>query len=507
MDEIIPVVNMVVYLATSTLQGNGKKVKNSAFLGGHGYTYDTTQEGKKKLVKDTPTSTGYYTGNPNRPNTVIVVKDIVQLTAEAQGSELEAMFNSVKTVLEKFVEINSEYRNLFIVTAHKELEYLLQPGSSPLDGEGCLKLGKTTLSVAESQLARTVYELVQEVTRLATPGLVFVDLNASAEGGMGARETHKQLELAEVMTTWGTSAEVNLTVTARKEYENPESDFVKIVSATKWYADTHNKQDFYEKNGEYRVYDFGKVEPKKGYFGKITPDVTYSRLYSLQPVETLDKLFEYMSKRIANPEGYLAAGDIRTITSKDVVRLIDSTPGVPDKRALVSPITRGNDRPVLMELIVPIQMTYRIRDSLKLLDIVLHAFLNKGETNQSGYLRFKDITDLVFVKEVNGKGVTKLKLHPEFTQAKLVFNVEVDHPKAIKPVKLMLSIGFDLPERNAFNSVTDPDAEVWVVTDVRNDAGLRYLTVVKTAEYIYVHTSAEANLHVLTLGELGKKRT
>jgi hypothetical protein len=259
-------------------------------------------------------------------------------------------------------------------------------------------------------------------------------------------------------------------------------------------------------NGDYRVYDFGKVEPKKGYFGKITPDVTYSRLYILKPIEVLDKLFEFMAKRIANPEGYLAAGDLRTIVSKDVARMIDGTPGIPDKRTLVSPITRGNDRPVLMELIIPIQMTYRIRENLAMLDIVLASFLKKDEDNKFGYLRFYNITDLIYVKEVNGKGVTKLKLHPEFTQTKAVFDVMVEHPKSIKPVKLMLSVGFDLPERNSFNSVEDPDVEVWVVTDVRNEAGLRYLTIVKTKDYIYVHTSAAANLRVLTLAELGKKR-
>jgi hypothetical protein len=157
-----------------------------------------------------------------------------------------------------------------------------------------------------------------------------------------------------------------------------------------------------------------------------------------------------------------------------------------------------------MELISPVLMSYRVKDYLGALNIIFEAFMKKDAEGKSGYSTFYNITDLIYVKEVNGKGVTKLKLNPNFTQGSATFVVKVHHPSSKKPVPITLSIGYDLPDRNSFNSVEDPDVEVWCVTDTRNDKGLRYATVVKTGEFIYVHTSAVANLRVLTLNELGK---
>jgi hypothetical protein len=290
----------------------------------------------------------------------------------------------------------------------------------------------------------------------------------------------------------------------RKEYENPESDFNKIVSATRWYFQTGNAVDFYKLLNGFRVYGFGKVEPDKNYYGKITPDVTYSKLYTLKPIQLLDKLFEFTSKKIANPDGYLSAGTLNNLTGKDVARMIDTIPAVPQNTDLVSPVTKGNGKPVLIELIKPVMMSYRVREFLDVMDFQLESFLKKDENNQFGHTKFYNITDQVYVKEENGKGVVKLKLHPEFTQLKTSFKVLVDHPKAVKPVPIMLSVGYDIPERNAFNSVEDPDVEVWVAVDTRNATGLRYNTLVKTNEFIYIHTSAAANLRVLNKAELGQ---
>lgn len=499
MEEIIPTTNLVVYLVVGT-HAQGKK--HPHFLGGHGYTYDITEEGKKKLQKDVPTSSGYFAGNVQKANTVVVVKDIVSLTISSRTSRLEALLAGYLSILNYFAE-HAEMKNLCVITACKELEALSRLKLEAIIKAEDVKLGSYVLDPLERVLLEDV--LRRLVWMGETDRRVIFDLTGSAEGGAGNREAMKQLDLAEVITQWSFKKEEDLTVTPRKEYENPEVQFNKLVTGTRWYFQTNNPDAFFEEQHGYRVYSFGKVEPDKSYYGKLTPDVTYSKLYTKKPLELLDKLFNFTVTKIDNPDGYLSAGDLNNIVTKDVARLVDQVPAVPMKNQLVSPFTKQNGKPVLIELIKPVMMSYRIRDFLVGMDVIFEAFMNKNADNVFGYSKFYDITDLIYVKEVNGKGVEKLKLNPDFTQLSTKFTIKVDHPNSKKPVPINLSIGFDLPDRNSFNTVEDPNVKVWCVTDTRNKQGLRYATLVVTDEFVYVQTSAVANLRVLTLSELGRE--
>lgn len=503
MEEITPKVNIVVYLIANALEVATGKRKNLHYLGGHGYTYDLTEEGKKKLAKDVATSNGYYTGNKQKPNTVVVVKDIVSLIVPNAASHLEAVLRGFLEILKPFVVHGSEYKNLCVITPHREMDAItrLKPGQLDKDG---FKFGTHIPSTSELKLLRECVDSLETMGRLDKK--VIIDLAGSAEGGMGNREANKQLELAEVDSVWSDDKETHVSYIPRKEYENPESDFNKIVSASRWYFLSNNPEAFFREHHGYRVYGFGKVDPDKSYYGKLTPDVTYSKLYTKKPIQLLDKLFAFTAQKIDNPDGYLSAGDLNNLVSKDVARLLDTIPAIPRNTDLISPVTKANGKPVLIELIKPVLMSYRIRDFLESMDVMFNAFMEKDEHNKFGYMTFYDITDQVYLKEVNGKGVTKLKLQPDFTQLKSTFKVKVEHPKAVRPVEIMLSVGLDIPERNAFNSVEDPNVRVWAMADTRNNMGVRYGTVVETDEFIYILTSAAANLKVLSLADQGRSK-
>lgn len=501
MEEIIPTINMVVYLMT----GMSTHVKHHPhFLGGHAYTYDINEEGKKKLVKDVPTSSGYYTNNRQKANTVVVVKDIGSLTVANRDTQVEALLKGFLLVLERF-DLDQTLKNLCVITDRKELNLVTKFKLDALQKAEEVKFGN---SYVLNPIERVLLEdIVRRMTWMGESGRkVIFDLTTLAEGGLGVKEAQKSLDLAEVITQWSFTKEDSIDFQTRKEYENPEVQFNKLVCATRWYFDSNNPEGYYELLEGYRVYSFGKVEPDKSYYGKITPDVTYSKLYTKQPLELLDKLFEFTRSKIDNPDGYLSAGDLNNVVSKDVARLIDTVPAVPaPKSKLVSPFTKQNGKPVLIELINPVMMSYRIRDHLVTLDVILKAFLEKDADNKFGHSTFYDITDMIYVKEVNGKGVEKLKLNPAFTQTLETFSISVDHPNSKKKVPIKLSIGFDMPDRNSFNAVEDPKVKVWCVTDTRNQQGVRYSTLVETEDFIYVHTAAASNLRVLTLAELGRK--
>lgn len=496
MDDKIPAINMVVYLIASVTKVGKQK---AFFLGGHGFTYNCETPGKKKLAKDVPTSTGYYTGNPQKPNTVVVVDEIMTTTVPNGSSVIDVLLKGLREVLELVVANN--YKNLLIITPHKELEALVKAKATALGPE--FKIGGEPLLVKETKELESILELVASITADKDRKILF-DFAGSAEGGLGNRDAQKQLDLAQVISQWGFDKDPVTIIQTRKEYENPEVPFNKMVSATRWYFQTHDPEKFRELYEGYRVYSFGKVEPDKNYYGKLTPDVTYSKLYTKKPLDLLDKLFDYTVKRIENKDGYLAAGDLNQLVSKDVARLLDTVPALPAKNQLVSPYVKQNGRAVLIELIKPVMMSYRVREYLIAMDIIFESFLKKDANNVFNYATFYNITDLIYTKEVNGKGVTKLKIHPDFNQLRTTIKIDVTHPESVKPVPIMMSVGYDIPERNAFNSVEDPNVEVWVMTDTRNKQGLRYHTLVVTDEFIYVHTSAIANLRVLTVSELGR---
>lgn len=498
MEETLPTINLVIYLLTGGTKGKA----HHFYAGGHGYTYDINDEGKKKLVKDVPTSVGYFAGNPQKSSTVVQVKDIVTLTVADKHSATEAILEAFFLLLEMF-NLRGDLKNICVITPHKELASTLTMQVKDIRHNDKFKFaGEHPSDKVKELLVDIIYKLEWFTT---TDRKVVFDFAASAEGGLGIKEAQKQLDLAEVDTImdFGKLSEVN--TIPRKDYENPVIDFNKLVDASRWYFDTENAEEYYRTVDGYRVYGFGKVEPDKGYYGKNTPDVTYSQLYTKKPLELLDKLFEFTKARIENKDGYLSAGDLNNIVSKDMGRLIDRVPGVPTKKKfLLSPFTKQKSKPLLIELISPVLMSYKIREQLKMFDVILEAFLGKDENNVKGYSTFYDITDMIYVKEVNGKGVTKLKLNPAFTQVLPKFQLKVNHHKAKRPVTINLSIGYDLPDRNSFNSVEDPNVKVWCVTDTRNDMGLRYCTIVETEEFVYIHSSAVANLRVLSVGELGR---
>lgn len=500
MEELEATTNLVVYLSLGSLKKGNKVIH---YMGGHGYTYDIANEGKKKLKKDVATTTGYYTGNNQRANTVVVVDDLLSLTVPNKTTKFEALLEGFDKILGLFTAVNSKFKNLCVITQYTELTniYKLRPEQLKED----MKIGRYELSkedfIALTKLVKTIDEFKTKEDKK-----IIFDHTQSAEGGAGNKGAFKCMELAEVITIYGSDKETALGLTSRKEYENPETDFNKMVTGSRWFYENANPEDYYELIHGYRKYCFGKVEPDKNYYGKLTPDVTYSALYTKEPIVILDKLFEFSCKKLANPNGYLLAGDLQHVKSKEVARLIDTYPAIKQGNNLVSPVTKQDGRPVLIELITPVLMSYKVRDDLFNLDVVLETFMKKGEDNKFKHSTFYDITDQIYLKEENKKGDIKVKLHPDFTTIKSTFLFKVQHPKAVKDVALLLSVGYDLPGRTAFNSVEDPDVKVWLVTDTRNDVGVRYCTLVWTNDFIYVHTSAAANLKVLSLAEQGRKK-
>lgn len=489
--------NLVLYLDSGKMPINRKKV--GFFAAGHGYTYEIGVEGRRSLRKDTPTSNGYYTGNNQKANTVVNIKDIITVTAPRTQSTLHGLLLVYKNILELLLTKDANYKNLCVITKEAILGKIVKLTNNDLKKEK-LVIDRRPIEPFEKEVIKDILKLNEQLDK--NGHLVVLDFTQSVEGGMGNKECSKVLDIAMAETLYTKNTKLILDVTPRKEHEEPLTDLNRIITASRWYFTTTNKERHYETIDGYRAYSFGKVETDKKYHGKITPDVTYSKIFTKTPITLLDKLFEYSATHIKNEDGLLLAGSLDYINSKETRRLIDRLPGYSDGKMIISPNKRHDANMVLVELIDPVLLSYRVREHIDALDIIYNSFQKRGEDNKHGNLKFYEITDEIYDKTPNAKGVVKLKLVKDFNQAKVNIVTKVEHPNAKKPVRIMLGVGYDLPSRNALNSVTDNDVKVWVGVDTTNKIGLRYVSLVETEEFIYIHTSAAANLRILALSEI-----
>lgn len=491
-DSASNLINVIIYLASGTAKLNNKETVG--FVGGYGYTYDHTIPGRKKLAKDVTTTVGYYTGDQNRSDTVVNDVDIITSIVPNVKTELESIFITLKHTLSYFD--NDTHNNVAIILKNKYVPLLLS------DKDNCKVLEKLNVDDNTITLIKDVKEIISRY--LIKNKIVWFDLDGSVTGGMGNKRAQDQCDLAEIFSTWDTSTDIIFTVTDTKTYNNPVNDFNKIVSAGRWYFNTGSEHKFYEDHNGYRRYDFGKIDPLKKYYGKATPNATYGSLFTKSPITLLDKLYEYAKVKLKNPNELMLAGKLQYVKSKDISRLIDVCPGVKKGKDLVVPYRVGSDddEPTLVELIDPPGLSYRIVVGLDELGIFYNSFISRDENNTHGNQTFINITDSIYAKEVNGKGIVKLKLAESFKMNTQVIVVGGFHPKVSSRVPLMLAVGYDLPDRNNFGSVTDTNVEVWCGLEFSNDKCIIYRTVTKTDGWIYVHSSSCANVRVLNKNEL-----
>lgn len=494
--------NIVLYLLVDELLINRKP----RYIGGlHGYTYLLDEEGKKRLQKGVPTTTGYFVGNARHSGSVVNISDYLLGTVSNASSHVEPCLSLLK---EMFTEISKpenidEYKNICIISKYPLLEKLLKMDLKKLE-ENNWTIGKIELTPDNAQDLKDLQQLYQKWTGLDRK--VIFDVNGAVEGGPGNKLASKQSGLGKIETTPNGKKRVFFEFMTKKEYEDPQTDFNKIVCAGRWYFNTGEGSEFYDDFHGYRAYNFGQVEPDKKYYGKLTSDVTFATLYCKEPIQLLDKLFDYARKLIPNPNEYLSAGILNNVMSKDVARIIDTFPGIKAGKDLNIPFeSAGKEEPTLIELIDPPVMSYQIRSNIEKVHHLFDLFMTRDEKNHSGYTRFMDITDRFYEEETNKKGVVKRKLHSGFTQKVSTFQVAVEHPNAVIPVPLNLSVGYDLPDRNSLNSCVNENVKVWLGYDVQNPHGIRYFCVVESEQWVYIQMSSVANLRILNIKELGKQ--
>lgn len=472
--------NIVYYIVSSFL-----KDKNVGLSGGHGYSYDPANESKRKLMKDTPSVYGYFV-NGNYQSIAVDQVDIYNGRVLNQANETEAFLLHLEMIINEWLSNKKDGEKLLVITNCVKGHKMLSTGRSP--------------ESINAELFGRIHALY-----LSCSSDLILDIEYYAKGGEGPKVAHKQLELATALCELPESQIAVLDKLDLKSYKDPEIDFNKLVTATRWYFNTGDTSDFYDTDEDgYRKYTFGRVDPDKNYFGKATPDVYYSTLYTKEPIRVLDKLFAFCQQNKPNPYNIMSAGNLNFIKSKEIARIIDTIPGTFGKKELIAPMTVGNtEEAVLVEYIDPPGLSYRIRDFHHKLNQIYKFFRQRDANGVYQKHKFVDITDAFFVKDPKGKW----KIHPDFTNNTLKIPVPIEAPGCVKPVTINLAIKYDTPERNALNSLVTSkveDIKVYLALDFNDEAGVSYCTIVSTPDFDYIHSNSIANLRVYSLKELGK---
>lgn len=472
--------NIVYYIVSSFL-----KDKNVGISGGHGYSYNPANESKRKVQKDVPTGYGYFVGG-NYQNIAVDQIDIYNGRILHQPNETEAFLLHLELIIKEWLASKEEGNKLLVITncvkGHKMLMANRHPES------------------LNAELFKRVYTLYAEHKKD-----VIIDVEYYAKGGEGPKVAHKQVELAQALCDLPAADIIVLDKLDLKSYKDPEIDFNKLVTATRWYFNTGDKSEFEDIDElGYRHYTFGRVDPDKQYYGKATPDVYYSTLFTKTPIKVLDKLYKFCQKNKPNPYNIMSAGNLNHIKSKEIARVIDTLPGTFNKKELVAPMTLGStENAALVEFIDPPGLSYRIRDFHQRLGLIYKFFRKRDESGVYQKHKFVDITKMFFITDDKGK----VKMNPDFTNNTLKIPVSVDAPGCVKPVTINLSVKYDTPERNSLNSLLVNKVEnikVYLALDFNDDAGVSYCTIVNTPDFDYIHSNSIANLRVYNLKELGK---
>lgn len=469
--------NRVYYIVGKALD----KLK-SGLTGGHGYCYDINNPGKKRVQKDVATTYGYFVNADHQTDSVIVDH---YLSGRTIAGEIGTAFlKHLELILRQHIDENGS--KLLIVTSMPKLTKSFIAGNAFKDSdEGYFK---------------EVYKLYED-----NKSNIIFDLTLYPKGGLGPKYAHNQLRIAEMLMEMKPKGEAVLNKLTEKEFSNPDVELNPLVTASRWFFNTGDASKFYDTSVEgYRHYCFGRVEPDKNYYGKATPDVYYSILYTKEPLGLLDRLYDFCKDSINNDLNRLFAGNLNNIKSKDVSRTISDIPGEFKGNELISPMKIGsNDSPCLVEYLNPPGLAYRVTNFIEYLGDLFKAFKKRDIDPERKKVQFKDITDYFF--DFSDK---KPKLKNEFSNTTIKIPIPVECPGCVMPVKINLSVSYDCPNRNSLASLLKnkvEDIKIYLALDFNDPAGVSYCTIVSTPDFEYIHSNSISNLRVYSLKELGRQ--
>ena len=231
--------NIIAYIDIKEVLYN----KHPRYCGGiHAYTYLLSKEGKKQLTKGTPTTNGYYVGNNKKVNTVVAIFNYITLMVTNSVNKPDVLLTLLKEFLTHTNQFE-KYKNICFILKEAWIQKLLNTDVDKIR-ENDMSLGKLVLDENDLGNIVIIQNLIKD--RESKGNKVLFDFDSAVEGGEGNKLSSKVSGLGLIETRPGKDKRHLLNVYTKKEYEEPESDFNKIVTAGRWYFNTGDGSDFYD---------------------------------------------------------------------------------------------------------------------------------------------------------------------------------------------------------------------------------------------------------------------
>ena len=236
--------------------------------------------------------------------------------------------------------------------------------------------------------------------------------------------------------------------------------------------------------GEYYLGDHGKDD---SLMGKRDADTSYGYVVLKEPEEMLEYARNYVVD-VAPTDDCLVNVSVSTIYSQAFGKEVE----VHDRFAMARQGHRFNTftarkEPVISELYPP-KIAFRAIDAVN----ELKGIMLDWKTNASTRLSATDITSRLFTTDAKGVMTLTKEFVPGFTTIKVSASYE-QHGEGKGLTDVELTLGVDLPERNALKRIEELKPKVTLVT-WRDVSAIRYATIIETADAEGIWAGYYANL-------------
>lgn len=497
----------------------GKDVSSvAAGWGVHGYLYPVFEDKRDKFKKDKGAfgQYGYVNGNkttatfkpgdrlvqpgglyklivnepqsmPSEPVTPITYFDYYGPRPGDTISqvEIEAMEESLKLIL--------ELPQLIQAVVVADSEYV------------CKTLTEYIFGWVKSNWTRKSGKPIEHVERWQA---IWKQVNAIREKGITLRIgwTRSHVgevgnEAADANATKGKIAVLNnlegkRQIVQAKDYGQKKKLYNRLLEQRWWYGINNELTSSYSDFPGRHVYFFGnhgKAEEEDDLIGKYTSTAKIAIMVTPTKEPVLEMLHDYLFERFYEDVGLVTLGYLEHITNTERYAKLAQ-----EEHAALYPKGRDNcvyapDGVPVMKELRPTFHGLRLVDNLKWHLSLLKRFVDKDDA-----VVVTDITDIVYVREDNGKKVT-VKTADCINPPNRVVKLEVGY-KCMDNVgtkKIPFKMGQDIPLRNTLNAIADETVRVYAITWQRSRNEFRYGTIVQYGEDLLLTCSLSSNLVTL----------
>lgn len=288
------------------------------------------------------------------------------------------------------------------------------------------------------------------------------------------------------------------------KYEKPDNPYTRLLAFQHWYFKTNtDAANRVNDNGEYCYY-IGSHRGQIEMAGKPAQEHTYGVVYTKEKVELFDELVKAQEKEIDD--------DYEVIISANLSQLfLPKVYGEIKKLGLdyVMPTKDQNCKDLILwekadkggiqltSVCNPPRIAPRIFTYCDMLELLLNRFRKEPEK-----LCITNITSSLMTRTICNKGKKEkvvyslsdcLKNNKPYVDISNVVKVKEEPSK----VTTRLTVGIDLPPKNAIGKLIGEDFEANLITWKESDFAYRFAVVIKNEEGIGIYCSVNNNLELV----------